>query len=78
MDDLSSRRMLARAGVAMLLACGACASEYHPEYHPVSSYTLSQNVSYPTIYQYGSLVSSPVEPPAVLEPSPRNELSSSS
>lgn len=37
----------------MLLACAACASEYHPEYHPVSSYTVNQSVSYPTIYEVG-------------------------
>jgi hypothetical protein len=39
------------------LACAAssataCTSEYHPEYHPQSSYSLSQNLSYPvTVFQ---------------------------
>ncbi|HEX7600012.1 MAG TPA: hypothetical protein VF316_00330 [Polyangiaceae bacterium] len=47
------RRALRGAGVATLLACAGCASEYHPEYHPVSSYTLNQSVSYPTIYEVG-------------------------
>jgi hypothetical protein len=30
------------------LATAACANEYHPEYHPVSEYSVSQNLSYPT------------------------------
>ncbi len=47
--------------VAVLFAAG-CASEYHPEYHPVSSYTVNQSVSYPTIYQVGSSPSAPTAP----------------
>jgi hypothetical protein len=52
----------------MVFACGACASEYHPEYHPVSSYTVNQSTSYPTIYQVGATSIQPVEPPATPEP----------
>jgi hypothetical protein len=50
------RVVLVRGGIAVLIACAGCASEYHPEYHPVSSYTVNQNenVSYPTIYQVGA------------------------
>ena len=48
----------ASAGLALLTA--ACASEYHPEYHPVSSYTVNQSVSYPTIYE---VASAPTPPP---------------
>jgi hypothetical protein len=41
--------------IPALLACGGCASEYHPDYHPQSSYSVSQTVSYPTtIFQVGS------------------------
>ena len=42
-------------GVAVLVASAGCASEYHPEYHPQSTYTVEQNVSYwATIFQGGS------------------------
>jgi hypothetical protein len=34
----------------MLLLFGVgCVNEYHPEYHPVTSYTYVENVSYPTV-----------------------------
>jgi hypothetical protein len=33
---------------AVALASAACANEYHPEYHPQSQYSYSQNLSYPT------------------------------
>ena len=56
-------------GVAVLLACAGCASEYHPEYHPVSSYTVNESVSYPTIYQVGS-GGPAVPPPPVVSSSP--------
>jgi hypothetical protein len=35
------------AAPALLVFTG-CANEYHPEYHPESSYSYEQNVSYPT------------------------------
>ena len=31
-----------------LSGLAGCASEYHPEYHPQSSYSYAQNLSYPT------------------------------
>jgi hypothetical protein len=34
--------------VLLLLGVG-CVNEYHPDYHPVSSYTYVQNISYPTV-----------------------------
>jgi hypothetical protein len=34
--------------VVLLLGVG-CVNEYHPEYHPVSSYTYVQNISYPMV-----------------------------
>jgi hypothetical protein len=46
---------IASIGVATLLASLGCTSEYHPEYHPQSSYSVRQTVSYPTtIFQVGS------------------------
>jgi hypothetical protein len=42
-------------GIVTLATCTACASEYHPEYHPQSSYSVSQTVHYgTTIMQVGS------------------------
>ena len=38
------------AGGSLLLALGGCANEYHPEYHPQSTYSYEQNVSYPTVF----------------------------
>ena len=34
--------------IAVAIPLAGCASEYHPEYHPESSYRYEQNVSYPT------------------------------
>jgi len=60
-------------GLAALLACAGCASEYHPEYHPVSSYTVNQSVSYPTIYEVGAGAPQVESPPPVVStpPDPR-------
>jgi hypothetical protein len=66
MRDPSWRYALVAAAISC--ACGACSSEYHPEYHPVSSYTVNQSVAYPTIYQVAGAPSSPVEPPAAPDP----------
>ena len=45
-------RVLLVVGVASLLGC---ASEYHPEYHPQSVVSYSQNLSYPVnVYQVGT------------------------
>jgi hypothetical protein len=41
------------AGGTLLLALGGCANEYHPEYHPQSTYSYEQNVSYPTVFAVG-------------------------
>jgi hypothetical protein len=41
---------MALRGIALLVWLGslaACANEYHPEYHPQSSYSYAQNISYP-------------------------------
>lgn len=46
--------------VAVLLALPACANEYHPEYHPQSSYNYEQNVSYPTTTVFAVGSASPV------------------
>jgi hypothetical protein len=35
-------------GAPLLAGLVACANEYHPEYHPQSSYSYEQRVSYPT------------------------------
>jgi hypothetical protein len=63
---MSRRASILLVGVVALAsaACAACANEYHPEYHPESQYSYSQNVSYPTtIFQTtGHMAGS--EPPA--------------
>lgn len=41
-------------GLATILALGGCANEYHPEYHPQSSYSVEQTVSYPTTVFMGN------------------------
>lgn len=51
--------------VGLSVACASCASEYHPEYHPESSYTVNQSVSYPTIYQVGAAATPTVAEPRV-------------
>ena len=57
---------IALLGAAALVASAGCASEYHPEYHPQSTYTVEQNVSYgATIFQ-GSAG------PGRVEPTPRD------
>jgi hypothetical protein len=45
MQPMRSRLLSAIVATA---AFSACANEYHPEYHPQSSYSLEQNLSYPT------------------------------
>jgi hypothetical protein len=44
------------AGWSLLLALGGCANEYHPEYHPQSTYSYEQNISYPTMFSVGGAV----------------------
>ena len=62
---------IAILGIGALAASAGCASEYHPEYHPQSTYTVEQNVSYgATIFQGGS-------GPARAERAPRGESASS-
>jgi hypothetical protein len=36
------------ACVCVIVALWGCGNEYHPEYHPQSSYSYEQKVSYPT------------------------------
>jgi hypothetical protein len=60
---------LASLGIAALLGAGGCASEYHPEYHPQSSYSVSQTVSYPTtIFQVGGGSPATSNSPAEAQP----------
>jgi uncharacterized protein YbjQ (UPF0145 family) len=40
--------MRAMLAVSFALTLVGCANEYHPEYHPQSQYSYSQNLSYPT------------------------------
>jgi hypothetical protein len=38
----------------VILALAGCANEYHPEYHPQSSYSYEQKLSYPTtVFEVG-------------------------
>jgi hypothetical protein len=46
------RRVLVAGTV--LIALAGCANEYHPEYHPQSTYSYEQNISYPTMFAVGS------------------------
>ena len=58
----------ARAFFAVaLFALPACASEYHPEYHPVTVSTVSQNLSYPVNVYQGN-----AQPPAPSQPTLAN------
>ena len=43
-------RRLVTISLAMTALCG-CTNTYHPEYHPVSVSTISQNTSYPVNVQ---------------------------
>ncbi len=50
-----------RLAVVAVLACGACvacASEYHPDYHPETSTNYSQTIN------YGTIVNTPATTPA--------------
>lgn len=48
------RLALAGVGLVALGACAGCASEYHPEYHPQSAYSVNQTIQYgTTIMQVG-------------------------
>jgi hypothetical protein len=60
---MNARALLA-AGV-FALAASACANEYHPEYHPVSEYSVSRNLSYPTtVFQTTGHMAGSEPPPA--------------
>lgn len=59
-----------------LFAVSGCASEYHPEYHPVSVSTVSQNLSYPVnIYQGGAQPSPATQPTLTSAVPARNDAS---
>ena len=61
-----SRTLVVIAAVAGL---GGCGNEYHPEFHPQSSYAVSQNLSYPTtVFQMGSSPPTPSNAPAERRP----------
>jgi hypothetical protein len=41
-------------GLPLIVGLEACANEYHPEFHPQSSYSYEQKVSYPTtVFEVG-------------------------
>lgn len=52
------------AAVALAVACAACASEYHPDYHPETATTYSQTVNYGTIIAGGG-AGAPHDKPAL-------------
>jgi hypothetical protein len=74
-ERVGAAMRIASLGFALLLLSAGCMSEYHPEYHPQSSYSVRQTVSYPTtIFQVGNgppvTSNSPAEaPPAGGDPS---------
>jgi hypothetical protein len=52
--------------LALVLGLGslaACANEYHPEYHPQSTYSYAQNISYPVTVLQAPGASSPAPAP---------------
>lgn len=55
---------------AASLAAVGCINEYHPEYHPVSSYTVTQNVSYSTTVIQNVLEPASARPPDTKRASP--------
>jgi hypothetical protein len=58
--------------VVALVAAGAfagCANEYHPEYHPQTELSYSQNISYPTtVFQMGDQAPHVSTAPALVRP----------
>ena len=58
--------MRALLAIALVTLSG-CASEYHPEYHPVSVNTISQNLSYPVNVYEGN-----AQPPPAIQPTLAN------
>ncbi len=51
--------------VVAIAALVGCASEYHPEYHPVSEYKYSQSISQPvTVFNSGSQTPTQAPPPS--------------
>src|SRR5262249_32788708 len=47
-SEVRMKLVLAAFAGVLALATAACSKEYHPEFHPESQYTLTQNLSYPT------------------------------
>ena len=65
-------RFFLALGVAALTACG---NTYHPEYHPQSSFSYSQNVSSPVVVKTGTpqpvyVTPSPAPPSVAQLPAP--------
>ena len=58
-------RCLVAISLAMTALC-ACTDTYHPEYHPVSVSTISQNISYPVNVQQGGAPVSASSTPGVV------------
>jgi uncharacterized protein YbjQ (UPF0145 family) len=55
--------------IAAVVALGACGNEDHPEFHPQSSYSVEQHLSYPTtVFQMGSSPPTPSNAPAERRP----------
>jgi hypothetical protein len=56
--------------IASAVALAGCASEYHPEYHPESSYKYEQNVSYPTttVFTVGGSAPAATSAPGIAAP----------
>ena len=57
--------------ILWIAALPACASEYHPDYHPESVTSYSQNVSYPvSVYESGA---SPATTPTLANAAPAHD-----
>ena len=50
---------MTRALAGLLALCAACASEYHPDYHPETSTTVSETINYGTIVTTAPRASDP-------------------
>ncbi len=64
-------RCLFVISLAVTVLCG-CTDTYHPEYHPVTVSTVSQNISYPVSVQSGAALSSATPGVVIVREDPRH------
>ena len=52
--------------LGFMISLSACTETYHPEYHPVTVTTFSQNIAYPVNVQSGAPSTNPATPGVVI------------